>query len=100
MLNRGIGVMRLLLLIAMTMAGATLPGCSSDSDGTCAGGSSPVICYTGYDKSRCESMNSRQVNGGSWSYSSDACDERGYTKTCHNSSANYDFYVSASASCP
>ncbi len=88
-------------LLCFGLLGTWLAGCgSSDSDGTCAGGASPVLCYTDYTPSRCSDMDSRQVNGGPWSYSSESCADRGFSKTCHNASQDYDFFVMPSESCP
>ena len=63
--------------------------------GSCASSGGLVDeCKQDWSKSECEDWNSQQVNGASWSYSSDSCDERGFSVSCADGS-----YVRASSDC-
>ena len=71
-------------------------GCG-EPEGSCAGGkSSEVSCNNDWTESECDEFNQQQVNGGDWTFSSEPCEEREFTKYC----SEYDTYILSSSNCP
>ena len=71
-------------------------GCD-DKEGSCAGGGDyGISCNNDWIEDECNEFNQQQVNGGDWTFSSESCEERGFTKFC----SEYDAYILSSSNCP
>jgi hypothetical protein len=72
---------------------AGLAGCGGV--GSCASSGGIVDeCKQDWTEAECDDWDNQEVNGASWSFSSDTCDDRGFSVRCPDGS-----YVRSSGDC-